>query len=194
MNTEAGPDKRAPEPLHLIQQFVNSLDVEDGEEQLGTPGALHDWFVERGLMEPGERVSDGDLRRSIDVREGLRALLLAHNGEPLDAAAVERLDRAASRAGLRLRFHRDGSAELGPDAAGVDGALARLLAIVADAGGAGTWPRLKACLHETCLWAFYDHSKNRSGKWCKMEVCGNVEKARAYRSRRRSGKDSATTG
>jgi predicted RNA-binding Zn ribbon-like protein len=185
MVSESSPEKRAPAPLDVVQRFVNSVDLEDGDEELSSPRALYDWFAERGLMERGEPVSDGDLRRAIDVREGLRAVLLSHNGEPLDPGAVERLDRAASRAGLRLRFHEDGGAELGPDAAGVDGALARLMAIVADARVDGTWPRLKACLHDDCLWAFYDHSKNRSGKWCKMEVCGNVEKARAYRQRRR---------
>ena len=39
---------------------------------------------------------------AIDVREGLRALLLANNGEELDEPAVERLERAASRAGVRV--------------------------------------------------------------------------------------------
>jgi predicted RNA-binding Zn ribbon-like protein len=50
----------------------------------------------------------------------------------------------------------------------------------------GTWERLKACaLHDTCEWAFYDWSKNRSGTWCDMKVCGNRSKARAYRERKR---------
>jgi len=48
----------------------------------------------------------------------------------------------------------------------------------------GTWPRLKACANDTCQWAFYDISKNRSGRWCTMDACGNLMKARAYRRRR----------
>jgi predicted RNA-binding Zn ribbon-like protein len=47
----------------------------------------------------------------------------------------------------------------------------------------GTWSRLKACLADTCQWAFYDQSKNRSAHWCSMAVCGNRAKARAYRNR-----------
>jgi predicted RNA-binding Zn ribbon-like protein len=86
---------------------------------------------------------------------------------------------------MLLRFDPDGSARLEPDAAGVDGAIARVMAIVATATAEGSWRRLKACVNETCQWAFYDHSKNRSGKWCRMEECGNVEKARAYRERQR---------
>ena len=186
MVAETSPEKRAPEPLHLVQRFVNSVDLEDGSEELVSPDALREWLAGRGLMDHDDPVTDGDLRRAVDVREGLRALLLANNGEDFDAAAVERLDRAASRAGLRLRFREGGCAEFEPDATGVDGALARLLATVAEARVDGTWERLKACPRTDCEWAFYDHSKNRSGRWCNMAVCGNVEKARAYRERRRA--------
>jgi len=181
---EVKPDeKKAPGDLELVRNFVNTLDIDDSEEDLGTPGDLLEWFASRGLMDAGESVTEGDLRRTLDVREGLRALLLSNNGSPFDAGAIERLDRAASRAGLRLRFYAGGCAEFEPDATGVDGALARLLAIVAEARVEGEWPRLKACAEHTCEWAFYDKSKNRSKKWCRMEACGNVAKARAYRER-----------
>jgi predicted RNA-binding Zn ribbon-like protein len=94
------------------------------------------------------------------------------------------LDRAATRAELRLRFRSDGTPAIEPGAAGVDGALGRLLAIVHDAVSQGHWTRLKACREHTCEWAFYDHTKNRSGAWCSMQSCGNRAKARAYRERR----------
>jgi predicted RNA-binding Zn ribbon-like protein len=183
--SESSPQKTAPEPLYIVQRFVNSVDYEDGEEELASPDALRSWFAGRGLMRADEPVSEGDLRRALDVREGLRALLLANSGEPLEAAAVERLDRAASRAGVRVRFSHGAGADLEPDAVGVDGALARIMAVVARATADGSWERLKACPHEDCRWAFYDRSRNRSGRWCRMEVCGNVEKARAYRERRK---------
>jgi predicted RNA-binding Zn ribbon-like protein len=185
---ETKPDtKAAPGELELVRNFVNTLDIDDALDDLGTPEEVRRWFSERELMDPDEPVTEGDLRRALDVREGLRALLLANNGSPFDAGAIERLDRAASRAGLRLRFHAGGCAEFEPDATGVDGALARLLAIVAEARVEGEWPRLKACAEHTCEWAFYDKSKNRSKKWCRMEVCGNVAKARAYRERQKKG-------
>jgi predicted RNA-binding Zn ribbon-like protein len=74
------------------------------------------------------------------------------------------------------------------DARGVDGAIARLMAIVAAAVEQGRWERLKACPREECEWAFFDKSKNRSGRWCSMEQCGNIEKARAFRERRRGAR------
>jgi predicted RNA-binding Zn ribbon-like protein len=187
MVADSSAEKTAPKPLFLVQEFVNSVHFEPNEateEELTDAATLREWLAERGLMGGDEPVTEGDLRRTLDVREGLRALLLANNGLPLDEAKVERLDRASSRAGMRVRFCAD-DPELVPDAAGVDGAIARLMSIVAAAVSKGVWERLKACPRHDCFWAFYDHSKNRSGKWCSMETCGNVEKARAYRERRR---------
>jgi predicted RNA-binding Zn ribbon-like protein len=181
-------EKTAPEPLFLVQEFVNTIHFDPGEpteEFLPDAEALRAWLAERGLMETDEDVTEGDLRRALDVREGLRSLLLANNGLPLDETQVERLDRASSRAGMRVHFCAEGP-RLVPDAAGVDGAIARLMSVVAGAVAEGTWERLKACPRHDCFWAFYDHSKNRSGKWCSMESCGNVEKAKAYRQRHKA--------
>jgi predicted RNA-binding Zn ribbon-like protein len=175
--------KPAPPPLDVLQRFVNSVSFERGEDELDTPEALRSWLAERDLMEQGDPVTEADLRRAVDVREGLRALLFANNGHELDAAAVERLDRAARRACVTIRFTTDGSPALEPESTGVDGAIGRLMAAVAQANVDGSWQRLKACPEESCRWAFFDRSKNRSAKWCSMETCGNMNKARAYRAR-----------
>jgi predicted RNA-binding Zn ribbon-like protein len=183
----SSPEKTAPGQLSLLQRFVNSIDLESGEDELTSPEALRDWLTERGLMDSGDRATAADLKRALAVREGLRALLLQNAGLPLDAERVERLDAAVARAGLRMRFEAGAEPALEPDARAVDGAIGRLMAIVAAAVEDGSWPRLKACHREECFWAFYDHSKNRSGRWCKMETCGNIEKARAFRERHRAG-------
>jgi predicted RNA-binding Zn ribbon-like protein len=182
----SSPEKTAPGQLSLLQRFVNSVDLESGEDELTSPDALRDWLSERGLMDPGDRATPADLKRALDVREGMRALLLQNAGLPLDATRVERLDAAVARAGLRMRFEPGAEPALEPDARAVDGAFGRLMAIVAAAVEDGSWPRLKACHREECYWAYYDHSKNRSGRWCKMETCGNIEKARAFRERHRA--------
>jgi predicted RNA-binding Zn ribbon-like protein len=65
----------------------------------------------------------------------------------------------------------------------VGGVTARLLVVAVGAASEGTW-RLKVCRNEGCLWAFYDGSKNRSGSWCTMDVCGSRAKMRAYRRRK----------
>ncbi|MER7367820.1 CGNR zinc finger domain-containing protein [Nonomuraea wenchangensis] len=34
-------------------------------------------------------------------------------------------------------------------------------------------------VNDRCQWAFYDHSRSRTGRWCSMRVCGHrVEQAR----------------
>ena len=178
--------KPAPGRLETVRQFVNSIDLEDGPEQLSSPDALAGWLTAHDL--PVERASKADLQRAIALREALRELLLGHHGDdhvPDPAAAVV-LDETARRAKVGLAFDASGRASVAPAAAGVDGALGRILAIVADAQADGTWERMKACPWETCKWAFYDATKNRSGVWCNMAVCGNRAKARAHRERQRS--------
>jgi predicted RNA-binding Zn ribbon-like protein len=183
---ESTPEKTAPEPLRQLQRFVNSIDLESGEDELTSPEALRSWLVERGLMATEGGLTAADLRRALDIREGLRSMLLRNNGLELDERKVERLDAAAGRAGVRVRFRADQDPALVPAVGGVDGAFAKLLGIAAAAVENGTWKRLKACPREECEWAFYDHSKNRSGRWCLMEDCGNIAKARAFRERRRA--------
>jgi predicted RNA-binding Zn ribbon-like protein len=176
--------QQAPGQLELVREFVNSVDLEDGPELLNRPSDLAAWLSEHGLAVPEVRASRADLERALELREALRAVLLAHNGgPPAPEGALAALDDISCRADVRLRFGHDAIAKLEPRATGIDGALGRLLAIVHDAIAQGTWQRLKACREHTCEWAFYDHTKNRSGAWCNMRVCGNRAKARAYRER-----------
>jgi predicted RNA-binding Zn ribbon-like protein len=179
-------NQEAPGDLELVRAFVNTLDIEQGTEALPTPAALGEWLSARGLVEAGVEPTPAELRRAIELREALRTILLSHgDGSAEPAGAWETLDEAATRARLQVRFGADGAALTEPGTAGVDGALGRLLAVVhAAVADEDLWRRLKACRLHTCEWAFYDHTKNRSGAWCNMAVCGNRAKARAYRERR----------
>jgi predicted RNA-binding Zn ribbon-like protein len=164
----------APGRLELVQRFVNTVDLEHGREQLHSPARLRTLLVELGLLDAGARVTEADLERALEVREGLRGLALANNegGEDsvLEAQLVVRVD---SRAGV-----------LEPERRDVGGALADLVGIVYTAMADGTWSRLKACRRDVCHWLFYDRSRNRSAVWCQMAVCGNRTKTKAYRARR----------
>lgn len=176
--------QEAPGRLELVRSFVNSVDLEHGPDDLSSPDALVAWLAERELLDSGTGAGPADLGRAIDVREALRELLLAqHDAGHPPAKPLAVVDAAARRAKLELRFGSDGVARPEPGSEGVDGALGRLLAIVAAAQADGTWERLKACPWDTCRWAFYDHSRNKSRAWCSMEVCGNRAKAKAFRDR-----------
>src|SRR3954451_2636893 len=182
--------KAAPGDLNHIRRFVNTLDLEDNSDKIADPETLRDWLAERDLIDADAALTSADVDRAHELREPLRKLLLANNGDPLDPAAVDAINAAASRAELQVRFDAAGDGRLEPVRTGMDGAIGRLLGIVYHAMADGTWSRLKACaLHDTCEWAFYDWSKNRSGTWCDMAVCCNRSKARAYRERQRSKDD-----
>jgi predicted RNA-binding Zn ribbon-like protein len=190
--TDHDHPKAAPAELDHVREFVNTLDLETHEEQLDNPDGLASWLEFHDLLPTGETLTDADVRQAQSMREALRKLLLAHNGVPLDPAAVDAVNAAAKSAELVVRFDAHGHAALVPVRPGIDGALGRLLAIVFRAIQDGTWERLKACPAEDCEWAFYDWSKNRSGTWCDMAECGNRAKARAYRERRQRGSTAKT--
>jgi predicted RNA-binding Zn ribbon-like protein len=179
MSSQAAPDQ-----LELVRGFVNTRELDPDVETFDSPHAAASWLADRGLVAPGTKLDRRDLERAVEFREGLRSLLEANNGDPLDDAAVAVVNDALANAALAVRFDRDGEPELAVEASGVDAAIARLAAIVYEAKVGGTWRRLKVCAADDCRWAFYDRSRNRSGTWCSMGVCGNRAKVRAYRERR----------
>jgi predicted RNA-binding Zn ribbon-like protein len=66
----------------------------------------------------------------------------------------------------------------------LDRVIGAVLAGTAQAIADGSWQRLKICPGEDCGWAFFDGSRNLSGRWCSMRVCGGRAKARAHYRRR----------
>jgi predicted RNA-binding Zn ribbon-like protein len=174
----------APGSLALVQDFVNTVDREHGPDLLDEPGGLLEWLRLRGLG-GDPHVSTTDLGRARELREALRALLLANHGTAAPAGAAQILERAAERAGLSVRLPPQGAA-LVPVSRGVDGALGTVVAAAVVAMWDGTWRRLKACPGPNCQWAFYDRSTNVSATWCSMSICGGRAKASAYYRRTRT--------
>ena len=177
--------KPAPGSLALVQGFVNTRNIMRGYDLLGEVGEANGWLVGHGLLDGDARLDETGRLALVSFRGGLRGLLLAHNGgEVGEGAGV--LNEMAEDALLRVRFESGGEPGLLPAGSGdvVDGVVARLLVSAVGASSGGTWRRLKACRNEGCMWVFYDGSKNRSGSWCTMDVCGSRSKMRAYRQRR----------
>jgi predicted RNA-binding Zn ribbon-like protein len=175
---------QTPNDLDLVIDFVNTFDPDDDTDALATTDGLGRWLAQRGLLQNGgQALTESDRSSAIRLREALRALMLENNGEPAGPDAAAELELTARRGQLGVHFGSDGSVTIRPAAAGLGGALAALLIPVADARRDGSWQRVKACRADDCQWAFYDRSRNRSGVWCEMAVCGNREKVRAYRAR-----------
>jgi len=184
------PVKRntAPERLELVREFVNTLDVDEESDSIADTAALQAWLAEKRLLGRQDRVTRSDHQRAIDFREALREILLGHTGGEVGSGTVRRFDAVVSRIPMRLRVDDTGWVRVAAAGQGFDAAQAELLARVYEAMEDGTWQRLKVCADDTCRWAFFDHSKNRSGHWCNMAVCGNRAKVNAFRQRQAGSK------
>lgn len=181
---EPGGRPKAPGRLELLQRFVNTHnhDFPDDWDRIGTPEKARGWLSEKGLVEPGEPVTEGDVVRLRELREAIRALAIAgHGGDPREA--VGRIVAVATVARLTVALDTRGQTALKAAEGGVDGAVATLLGILHEAQLNGDWERMKGC--RRCEYLFFDRSKNRSATWCAMAICGNRTKNRAYYRRRK---------
>ena len=169
--------------LGLVQAFVNTVDLQDGPEELIDPNTLKGWLVANRLLETSQPVDDADLKHAIALREAIRGMIAANSGIPIYPVDVATLNHAATASGLHMRFGTDGKPRLEPAATGAVGAMGRLVATLYSAMEDEDWTRLKLCGSQSCRWVFFDRSKNHSSRWCTMASCGNREKARRFRSR-----------
>jgi predicted RNA-binding Zn ribbon-like protein len=194
--TAPQPGGRPPAPgqLALLQAFLNShFDLVDhwGADLLASRGGLRSWLGDRGLVERRDRLHDSDVARALTVREALRQLIASGSGAapPLSQDAQQRLNAAIAEASFGLRLTGAGPRLVPAGARPVDRALGVLLAIATSAILDRSWSRLKACPGHHCGWVFYDLSRNNSGRWCSMTVCGGREKSRAHYRRHRTRGD-----
>lgn len=167
-----------PPDAALVLDFVNTIEWQEDAETWATPDDLARWFGDHAGIAVGA-LTEEDLLLARRVREGLRSVLLQHAGhEPLRGAASD-LDEVLMRVPLRMRLDEHGELRLDSGGTGGAAAVARILAAVDGLRSAGSWSRLKACARESCRFAYWDASRNRSGRWCSMSWCGNYVKMRA---------------
>jgi hypothetical protein len=154
-------------PVHtdasLVVEFLNTVNVEEGTDLLEDPGQWHEWAAKHGL-------TANPVTEARAARDALRAAI----GDP-------RLPDGSVEVETRISLTEAGPALIAEDVVGAVFAACTRLVV------RGDWIRLKICPADTCLWAFYDESRNRSRTWCSMRVCGNREKARGWRARTAAG-------
>ena len=153
-----------------------------------------DWLVAAELLPDEGSVARGLAREARELREAIDAgVRAAVAGEAADPGALRVIDDWLVLAGPRPAL------VLGDDGlpAFVDRSPAptprRALSFVAlDAarmlGTAAERERIRICGSETCSARFYDRSPAARRRWCSMQACGNVEKARRHRARPRPAK------
>jgi predicted RNA-binding Zn ribbon-like protein len=190
------PGGRPPAPgaLAVLQAFLNShFDLVEhwGADLLASPDGLRAWLQQRRLISDTDSVTPGDVARALTVREALRQLIAWQSGNApeLSEQSRTRVTEAMAEASFTLGL-LNGTPSLVPAGSGpFDRALGVLLALAVSAMLDGSWSRLKACPGHHCGWVFYDRSRNNSGRWCSMTVCGGREKSRSHYHRHRTRGD-----
>jgi predicted RNA-binding Zn ribbon-like protein len=187
--------------------FVNTEDGDPPEECLRGYGDLVAWGVLVGLLsvEEGERLTGEANLRSGDAGTAYRDALTLRGALQDVFRAVAKDEAPASRDLEVLReYEREAlsRAELVQEDKGFRWEwkdprdLSRMLWPVAHAAAglltSGNLDRLKPCAG--CYWVFLDASKNRSRRWCTMEVCGTDEKKRRYVAKRASRREAERRG
>ena len=194
------PSERQPRPaprrFALLCDFANSLDLRryaqggaplEGGDELASLPQLALWLRSRGLLGDAALLHTGDLLNARELRAAIRALLQRAPAQRRgDAGLAALLNAAAIRYSMALQMSEAGEIGLQPSlrigASGLAGVLAELLA----AAETAELDRLKMCESEECRQVFFDRSKSGLGRWCSAAVCGNREKTRAFRQRRKA--------
>ncbi len=178
-----------PPAAERVELFTNTFDLESGRDELSTPEELTHWLRDQGLVGGGTRADEADHRAFLDLRAGLRAALDGPDGDP---HALARADTLLAELPL-LASLSPGRRELVPDPhlGPVRAACAALALDWVRLVTTGDVARLKRCAEHTCLWVFWDGSRNQSRRWCSMRVCGNRTKSRRHFEKERRAREEA---
>jgi predicted RNA-binding Zn ribbon-like protein len=195
MATERFRIRVAPDGLALVQEILNTRAIgRAGDDLLAGEAVGQDWLrgavreqaKRQGGAAPAGEPGAADLAAVRELRARLVEILqsrgrLDDDGRPAAPA------RASGRVAAELLVGRDGEVRLVPPKAASWGSwlVSAAWAEVLLAQHAGTWARLKLCREPACASAFYDLSRNNSGVWHDVRVCGNAANLRASRLRRK---------
>jgi predicted RNA-binding Zn ribbon-like protein len=188
----------------LCLDFANTVDWHRSDhpsELLTEYGQLVLWARAQGLLAKDDMrrlleraVRDPDLAASVlqraqELRDAIYHIFAAPAlGQPVDEHDLNVLNVGLSQAmcGARIEI-RDGQFSWGwQDGDDLDCMLWPVLRSAADLLASGDRKRVGQCADDRgCGWLFYDASRNRSRRWCKMEDCGNRAKARRHYARER---------
>ena len=181
----------APGALGLAQDLLNTAPAGHEPDLLADLASARTWVSEAtaqwsaatGLPVPEVVLDAGDLQMLRAFRDDLREVTAAeHDGAPDTGPAAPVLHTGAAA----LQLGADGSVRLHPQETGPQALVMLVLAALLEGQQAGTGRRLKTCRNPRCRVAFYDRSRNASGVWHSVRICGNAINLRAHRERRRS--------
>lgn len=184
--------------------FPNTLENRSGErerELLSGYPELVAWARQSGLIDEQDGAALlGEARRrprlaarvqakAIELREALfRLFSEVAAGRPPATEDLATLNRSLGRALAHLQVGpgREGMEwSWRMDPADLDRVLWPVARSAAEILTGRERGRVRECASESCRWLFLDRSRNRSRRWCDMQVCGNRQKARRHYARKK---------
>lgn len=153
-------------------------------DEIATRDGLREWMRARGLLARGAAVRASEHRRALQLRQAIRDFIaIPPEQRALHSELAAPLRQAGAAFPLVVQVH--GNGHIGLEPAPGASHLGRVLAELYRLGERDALDPLKMCASEECHWVFYDRSKPGSRRWCSSTLCGNREKTRSYRSRKR---------
>ncbi len=175
-----------PDGLALVQDLLNTRDIgRKVPDLLSTSSQARTWLAAAiSTDNVGSEWVAGLTERDLAALRTLRSEIqgLVQGVDTGSAATVVTK--------IALAVEPSGEVRLEPLGTGIRWFASAVWTEIFLAQQADTWKRLKLCHNLACSSAFYDRSKNNSGVWHDVKMCGNAANLRASRARRRS----VTTG
>ncbi|RED66199.1 CGNR zinc finger domain-containing protein [Cohnella lupini] len=178
----------------LWDDFLNSLHHDwrgDGtaDDRLDNSEWLNQWVNAHRLI-VDQSPSPEELESLKRLRSFLHRMVQAfvdhQSPSPEDLVALNNI--MGKGAVIRQLSSKDGSYELSyapverhwkQIEAEIAASFARLLT-------EGEASRIRICDNPSCLWVYYDDTRNRSKRYCDDKMCGNLMKVRRFRARKKA--------
>jgi hypothetical protein len=178
----------APGGVALVQDFLNTKAIGDHQDLLADPvlaqswvtHAVQAWSTTRGDEELPPTLTPTDVTKLRALRDMIAGLITGDVGGSPGIGSVP----------ASFALSDSGDVRLEPAGSGWRWLASALWGEILLSQQTGTWRRLKRCHNPGCRSTFYDRSKNNSGVWHDVKVCGNAANLRASRARRRQHSDS----
>ena len=168
-----------PTPAQSLILFANSRRLGGRPDLLADSASAGKALVRAGLLPAGTVPTPSALRRLVALRAALNAALRG------DEEAWTDIDAEATGVRIRLEFGSGPAASVRATATGDP--VAALLLTLYEAVADGSWSRIRRCANDVCAAAFYDTTRNRTGRWCSYARCGNRVNVAAHRARTTAG-------
>jgi predicted RNA-binding Zn ribbon-like protein len=189
---------------HLAVDFANTLDFRYDPDRLVDLLPTYECFLvfcrqtgvitaaqmRKLLREVSEFDSQRVLKDVIELREALYFLILSavHRRSP-DKSHLRSLNRFLSAARIvdEVVWHKRRFVPSSPEVTErPDGPLRQIVDAAVVLITSPDIDNVRECSEKTCRWLFLDRSRNRSRRWCDMQLCGNRSKAKRFYARTRN--------